>query len=170
MRSSLGSVPANPCSIATRAREFVFARGSHQRDDLGIGIENNKSRGLNVKDRRRAVGDRDHVDLAPLVRHTGVDQGLEKIEAEWIGLIDLLLRAAAGAYKSPTRKLIALLYRGGSSPRRIGSAESFGRCRPGPSCSDRAKAPRCRRTNVHRQHQVGASASRGPDDRRRWRR
>jgi hypothetical protein len=59
--------------------KIVFARWPHQRDYFGVGIENNKSRRLDVKNRRRAVGDRDHVDLAPLVRRAGVDQRLQKI-------------------------------------------------------------------------------------------
>lgn len=82
-------------------RQLVLARRAHQRDDFGIGIENNKSCRLDVKDGRRTVGDRDHIDLVPLMRHACVDQGLEKIEAERVGLIDFLLRAAAGATEPP---------------------------------------------------------------------
>jgi hypothetical protein len=67
----------------------------------GVCIEDDKSSGLDVEDGRRAVGDRDHVDLAPLMRRAGVDQRLEKIQAEWVSLIDLLLRAATGTNKSP---------------------------------------------------------------------
>ena len=111
MRSSFRIGPGETVQHSDARGQLVFARGSHQRDDFGVGIENNKSRGLDVKDRRRAVGDRDHIDLAPLMRHPGVDQGFEKIEAERVGLIDLLLRAATGANESPAGELIALLHK-----------------------------------------------------------
>jgi hypothetical protein len=44
------------------------------------------------------------------VRHTGVDEGLEKIEAKGVGLVYFLLGTATGANEPPARELIALLY------------------------------------------------------------
>ena len=68
MRSSLGIGACEPMQHGDARRQFIFAGRSHQRDDFGVAIEHDKSRGLDVEDGRRAIGDRDHVDLAPLMR------------------------------------------------------------------------------------------------------
>src|SRR5262249_40268938 len=86
---------AHPCN------QLVRPGRSHQGDDLRIAIENDEPGGLHVEHGRGTVGDRDHIDLAPLVRLTPIDTRLQETETERIGLVDLLLRATARAYESP---------------------------------------------------------------------